>query len=110
MLFNVQERIGLLNFLPREGNAAMLRILRDFQNEASFTEDEKAEMHFVHNEVPGRPGEGQYSWDATKAKDKEIETGDTMEELIAETLKKLDAAKKLPMSLLSLYERVVPSE
>ena len=103
MLFNVQERIGLLSFLPREGNAATLRILREFQNEMSFTEDEKAEMNLVYND-------GQYAWDATKAKDKDIKVGDTMKELIAETLKKLDAGEKLHMSLLSLYDRFVASE
>ena len=100
MLFDVRERIALLNCLPREGDAVTLRILRDFQDELSFTEEEKAAINLAS-------GSGQVAWDTSKAKPKDIEVGDTMKGLIVKVLTDLDKAKKLNMTLLPLYERFV---
>ena len=101
MLFEVQERLALLNCLPREGDAVTLRILRDFQGDLSLTEEEKAAINLVSNT-------GQVAWDATKAEPKEIEVGDTMMEVIVKVLTGLDKAKKLTMLQLTLYEKFVP--
>ena len=100
MLLGVSERLGLLNILPKEGNAVTLRILRDFQNELSFTEEEKTEINLVFSD-------NRLTWDASLAKKKEIEVGDTMKELIVTSLKRLDATNHLNIGQLPLYEKFV---
>lgn len=98
MLFEVQERIALLNCLPAEGNAVTLRIVRDFQGELSFSEEETARIELVHSEQ-------RVNWNTEKAEAKEIEVGVTMQEIIVNALKGLDARNVLHMELLPLYDR-----
>jgi hypothetical protein len=100
MLFDVQERINLLNILPDTGNAVTLRILRDFQRASSFTEEEMAAIGMVQDD-------GRVNWDVDKATKKEIEVGDTMKELIVGALNQLNASNRLNMAHLPLYERFV---
>lgn len=100
MLLGVSERLGLLNILPKEGNVVTLRILRDFQNELSFTEEEKATIKLVFSD-------DRITWDDSLVTGKEIDIGDTMKELIVAALKRLDASKRLSMEQLPLYEKFV---
>lgn len=100
MLLGVRERLVLLNILPKEGNAITLRILKEFQMELSFTEDEKAAISL-------KDGDGRLTWDEKSATEKEIEVGTTMNEIIVGTLSRMDASKSLTMDHLPLYERFV---
>lgn len=102
MEFNVHDRLILINALPQQGTAADLRILRDFQNEASFTDEEKKAVNMVEKD-------GRLNWSSSTLK--EIEVGETMKRLIVkaltEMLQPLEDAGTLPMTHLPLWERFV---
>jgi len=100
MKFGIQERLVLLNVLPQQGDAVTLRILRDFQTEVSFTEEEKKAVNLVSSN-------GQITWNAPDYKPKDIEVGDTMKEIVVGVLKGLNAGKKLTQHSLPLYDRFV---
>jgi hypothetical protein len=100
--FSVSDRLVLLSVLPKQGNAVTLRILRDFEKELSFTEDEIAEFKL-------KQSGDTTTWDEATAKAKNIDLGDTMSEIIVASLKQMDASKTLTTEHMPLYDRFVSS-
>jgi len=97
---NIVERLGILSILPKEGNYVTLRIIRELQNNLSFTEKEIKDWEIK--------AEGQkISWNPDKVSSIEIEIGDKASEIIREALKTLDKQNKLTQELFSLYEKFV---
>lgn len=97
MKLKVFERISLLGILPKEGDFATLKIIRQLREDLSFSEEEHKSLNIQ------MVGEG-ISWDQEKDKGKDIKIGDKAKEIISDALKQLDKQKKLPMQCLSLYE------
>ena len=105
---SVGERLSLLTVLPKEGNIATLRIVRDLQHSLSLSEEEHTEGKVAVADNPNGPGL-VFSMDpAFKATHlKRVELGDVAKKLIADELQALSHTKKLTMDCLPLYERFV---
>ncbi len=103
MLFSIKERLALVGILPEHGNAVTLRLLREFQNELSFTDKEREEVALMYDD-------GNFKWDDAKAKAKEIEAGEVVVDLIVTVLKQRDSQGHLHMAHLDLFNRFVPAE
>jgi len=104
---NILERIALLNIMPLEGNVVTLKILRELQNQLSFSEAEMKRFKMKINRTPD--GAGTFmTWDSDfSTETKEIEIGEVAMDLIAERLKQLESQKRLRMEMLDLYEKFV---
>ena len=101
MLFSVPERLLLLPILPEVGDVITLKVVRDLQDILAFTEEE---IKLFSLRTQG----GALRWD--NGTDKEVPLTPKQTEVIVEALKQRDKAKKLPIQLLSLYERVVETK
>ncbi len=99
MELNVLERIALSNILPDQGDVTTLKIIREFREDLSFSEDEHKELNFRQ--------EGEKLRWADNEIIKDVQAGSKMMVIIIETLERLDGGKELPASALSLYERFV---
>ena len=108
MELNVLERIVLVNTLPREGNFKNLKLLRIIKEEISFSEEENKALNF-------RQEGDQLKWDNAIADGKpidiiplkEINFGETVTELIVESLKSLNDQGKLTENHFSIYEKFI---
>ena len=99
MLLSVHSRLLLLNMAGRaEGNVTTLRLVRDFQRELSFSEEELAALKFEQTE-------GQVRWQQA-VEPKEIAVGPELKKAVAGWF----PAEKLTMETLPLYEQFVAEE
>lgn len=96
----VFDRLILLNVLPREGDYTTLRIVRDMREELSFSEEEHAVLQFKNEG-------GTVHWKREADTVKSVQFGDKAMDIITETLKKLDAEKKLTEQHVSVYEKFI---
>lgn len=100
MLFSVKERLLLLNvFPPTSGNIIFVRIIRQFRDALSFSEEEAARLKFSFVE-------NQTSWE-DDGSEKEIECGPQVLEFIKRGLQALDAQERVTEDLLPLFDRFV---
>ena len=100
MLLTVRERLILQSVLPQEGDFLTLKILRNLQEDLSFTEEEIATYKFVQSD-------GKVTWDNKVEQSKEVEVGKKANDIIILALSKLNEQKKLRMEHFDLYERFV---
>lgn len=100
MLFDVSERLTLLNLLPKEGNFITLKLVRELREALSFTDEEVTQFTI-------KTAADRITWDNSASVDKEILIGDAMKSVIVGVLKKLDEAQKLADAHLGLYEKFV---
>lgn len=101
---NLNERLTLLNLIPKESNFSTLRIIRKFTKDLGITDDEYKEF--------GIKQEGEkITWKPENAeKEKEFEIGEIANQLVVSALEKLDQEKKLEQVHYTLYEKFVNSE
>lgn len=97
MQFGILERITLLNILPAEGDITTVRILKTLKESLGFTEDEIKE-HVISSE------DGRVTWKETGYL-AEIPVGEKAEDIIRESLKRMDREKRLREEMIPLYER-----
>ena len=102
MNLNVLERIQLLQFLPREGDIITLRILQTLRLTLGFKEEEIKEFRLDTNDETGIT-----TWDSSK--DVDIPIGEKATDIILDSLKKLNAEKKLPENAMVLYDKFIPT-
>lgn len=98
----VFERLILQNLLPKEGNFVTLRLMRVLKEALSFDELENKKLEFKQ--------EGdRLTWNQEAADGivKEVEIGETMENLIVKTLKDMDEKSKLTPDHVTLYEKFI---
>lgn len=101
MKFGVMERMILLKSLAGvEGNLATLRVVRDLQNELSFSEEEHKELGF-------RQEGTQVRWDPSNVSLKEVSIGPAALEAALFMFQQQDEAQKLTLENLPLYERLL---
>lgn len=100
MNFTVEERLLLLHLLPKQGNYATLKLVREFREDLSLTEQENKELNVQYND-------GAYSWNVDKVKSRYIEMGEMRMKMVVDALKQLDADNKLSEEFLPLYERFI---
>lgn len=100
MELNLKERIMLLNILPKQGDIATIKIVRDLQNNLAPTEAEFKDFEITQ--------EGsQYFWNKKGNIPKEVEIGAKAKEIIKESLLALDKAKVLTQDHLAIYDKFV---
>ena len=105
MKLNISERLVLLEILPKEGSLLTLRIIRELQNELSFSEEELKEFN-VRIEV--HEGKIMARWDPGKENiEKDVPIGERATEIIVRRLKEFDEQKALTMRMMSVYEKFV---
>ncbi len=102
MELTIIERLALLPILPGEGSFITLKLLRQFKEELSFSEQE-------HKTLNLRVEDGLTRWNIKKQEDgiKEIKIGEVMKNIVKDTLQKLDKQEKLQEIHMSLYEKFV---
>ncbi len=101
MEFSIHERILLLGSLATaQGNLATLRIVRDLQNELSFTEEENAKLELKEKD-------GQLTWKDNSLPPKEIKIGPAGLEAALGLFRTLDSNETLTFEVLPLYERLL---
>ena len=106
MKLNLLERLTILNILPREGNFATLKILRDVQGVLSPSEAEFKEFG-ITTELNKETNQTQTNWNKKGIEEREINIGEKANDIIVETLKKLNDEKKLNPQHMSAYEKFV---
>ena len=106
MKLTIPERIALLSVMPAQGNVVTLRIIKELQNQLSFTEEELKHYRIKNTTHPD--GNFTISWNPELANEtKDIEIGEVASNIIADQLKRLNSQDKLHVSMLPLYERFV---
>jgi len=99
MKVNVLERLILLNILPKEGSYANIKLLRVARENLSFDEKENKELNF------NQDGDN-LTW-TQGAKDKEIELGEIVTQMVVKELTKMDKEEKITSEHESLYEKFI---
>ena len=129
MKLGVFDRLILINILPKEGNFATLKIVREMREGLSFSEEEhklyeigailKCENCSKEIKVPTSKAipkcecggklvdTGRIGWNIEADKPNEINIGEKATDIIVEVLKKLNDDKKLTDQHFSLYEKFV---
>lgn len=102
MILDVAERLATLSVLPREGNYATLKILRELRMNLSFTESELEEWEIVSNlEL------GLINWGTNG--EAEIPIGEIATGIIVDALRKLDGQSGLEEHMMDIYEKFIPT-
>jgi hypothetical protein len=99
MKLTINNRILILNLLPRQGDITMLKQLRVLKEDLSFTDKEKESWNLDFDAA-----QGMVKWDEKKVKDVDINISERMQKLMATELKKLNKAHKLEDPHLELWE------
>ncbi len=97
---SIADRIKLLSLLPSEGDILTLKIVRDLQNQLSFSEDEHKALNLKQE------GE-RVTWGASDSGPKEVEFGEKAQAILEKGFKTLSEAGKLRADMIDLYETFV---
>ena len=108
MELTIAERINVLSILPEEANFITLKIIRDLQDEMSFSEKEIKDYDIKTQLNNGRAMTG-WNGEGEKAV-KKCKIGEKAEDLIREELEKRNKESKLTANLFTLYEKFVIKE
>ena len=100
MNFTVEERLLLLHILPKQGNYATLKVVREFREDLSLTEIENKELNVQLKD-------GAYTWDVKAVKPHYVEMSEMRTKMVVDALKKLDSENQLSEEFLPLYERFI---
>ena len=93
MLLSVHSRLVLLGLAAKaEGNLTTMRLVRDFQRDLGFSEEELAALNFVQ-------GEGTVTW-TQAVEPKKVAVGPELKKAVAKWFPK----DSLTLELLPLYE------
>lgn len=103
MLMTITQRISILNVLPLEGNIITLKVVRELQQELSFSDEELTKWKITTTKNP--IGSIQISWDEEFATaTKEVKIGEAAKKIISDRLKLLNEREQLPIELIDLYD------
>jgi len=106
MKLNVQERLGLLELLPREGEYAALKEIRKARDCIALTPEEI--KLFEYREAPAPSGHGvSITWNPNKEKEVDIPLDVYITTVIINLLSQKEKEKKLTEQAVSLYEKFV---
>ncbi len=100
MILTVQERILLLQVLPREGNYANMKILNELRMNLSYTEDELKKWDIDVNEE-----DQTVSWKENGETD--IPIGEKATGIVIDELRKLDSQNKITNPVMPIYEKFI---
>ncbi len=104
MELTIGDRIMLGAMLtPIAADVITLRIVRELQEELSFSDEENEALQFENQD-------GRISWDLTVPQTKEFDFKPAATRIIADQLKKANASKTLTLQQLDLYDKFCPEE
>lgn len=96
----VLERLLLLQVLPQRGSFTTLRIVRQLQNDLSFSEDEHRMFGIVDEG-------GATKWDEAAATEKDVEFGPKALDVVRGSLEALERdGVQFPMAMLDVCDKV----
>ena len=103
MILEVQERLALLELLPREGDYAAIKTLRRAREMISFNVEENEDLEFEQK------GEGMLIWNVKKGAEmvRDIPVDEWTTNKVREILINLSNQQKLTEMHFSLYEKFV---
>lgn len=105
MKLKIAERINLLSLMPTETNFVTLKVIRDLEEELSFSEKEIKDYE-IETQVAGQRTFTKWN-DAGNDYEKNCKIGEKATDLIVEQLEKLDKENKLTNNHFTLYEKFV---
>lgn len=109
MKLNIAERLALLGVLPQQGNAITLRVIRELQNQLSFTEAEMEHYNVKNQQLPD--GRVNVTWNPELIDEtKDIKIGKVAKKTIIEQLERLNSTKQLHISMLPIYDKFIESD
>lgn len=100
MKLDIQERIGILSILPRNGSFLVAQTCKGLIDQLTFKDDEQEAVNL-------REEEGQLLWDKEKEEVREFEISNTATELIRKELIKRNESEEITVNLVPLYEKFV---
>ncbi len=99
MKLQIQERLLILNILPKEGNIVTVRLLKEIIGSVGLSGEEIKKWKVQTKE------NNQVVWDNTKSTEKEVNLGESAKGLISERLELLNKESKLTLEQLTLYDK-----
>lgn len=100
----IAERVMLGTMLaPIAADVTTLRIVRNLQEELSFSDEENEALEFENVDK-------RLTWNLAVPQTKEFDFKPAATRIIAEQLKKASASKSLTLQQLGLYEKFLPEE
>ena len=102
------ERMILSRILPAQADFTTLRIVRELENELSFSEVEHRDLQLVVEKLENN--QERTTWDTKADKGKEIELGPKARGLIVTAFEGLGETKHATMQQFDLYERFMEED
>ena len=106
MEFSILDRVVLLNLMPAQGDVYSLKLIREFKEALSFSEEEQTEL----NLRPSPDGKGVAWDDGAAVQPKRVTVGNRTHMLLEERFHELDLSKQLGIEALDLYERFIEAK
>ena len=104
MKLSIKERMKVSEILQEKaGDRATLKLINKAMEDMSLSDEEVKAIGYV--QVPMPNGGIGMSWNDKADPMKECVFGDTVNNIIVETLKRLDAAKNLKQDQVSLFDK-----
>jgi electron transfer flavoprotein alpha/beta subunit len=105
MKLTILERVTLIKILPINENYLTHKIVADFKNQLYLSEKEIKD--YEYKEILLEEGKVRLAWNPEKTKEKEVEVGEKLKEIVSGVLKKLDENKLINDDNASLYEKFI---
>lgn len=102
MELSVAERFAILSILPVRGDYITLKVLEQLRMGLSFTEEELKNYGIVEDKENKR-----VDWKIDETND--IPVGEVATGLIVKSLKEIENRKELPLNLMAIYEKFIPT-
>jgi len=102
MELSVAERFAILSILPVRGDYTTLKVLEQLRMGLAFTEKELKDYEIVTDSENQR-----VDWKNDTVND--IPVGEVATGLIISSLKELEMRKELPVNLIDVYEKFIPT-
>ena len=105
MKLTILERVTLIKLLPSNENYLTYKIVTDFKNQLYLSEKEIKD--YEYKEIPLENGKVRLTWNDEKAKEKDVNVGEKLKEIVSDVLKKLDESRIINDDNASLYEKFI---
>lgn len=98
MKFSIFERIMLMGLLPDKANYRTMLAVQELRNQLLFPEEEVADSKIVVRD-------GQYYWDSSKDRMKDIVIGPVATEIVEQQLQKINEEGNPHLDLVFIYDK-----
>ncbi len=108
MEFSIAERLHLLGIMPERGNLVTMKVIEEFKDKLSFSEEEIIEIELISETPdPNKPEAVVYKWNTEKGLThlKEIEIGEATRKIMQGVFEIMDKNSTFTPPLLKLYQR-----